>query len=298
MNCTNYRAGHPGMNIENQGGQREELAAELRRTRLIAGLSHGEIARQAGLSESSVSRLENGQILPSLDDLDHWSFAVGASKRVREQLRVLAETAATEVMALRPWLRTSVAEIQDDIGRLEASAAAVRSCEPLIVPGLLQTAEYAARIMGSFGHPQAELEAATTARIARQSVMHDTKREFEFILTEYGLRWSPLGTSRAELSAQLDHISELAEVPNVSVGVIRTGVQTRAALLQAFTLYQGVTAEDSQELIDIVLLETPGPVIVVTDPVDVQRFRTHLAWLREAADFGPNAIGRIRGKRR
>jgi transcriptional regulator with XRE-family HTH domain len=283
--------------MEGSRGQRQELAAELRRIRLLSGLSHTEVARQTGLSESSVSRLESGQVLPSFDEVDHWSYAVGASKRVREQLRALTEAAATQVMALRPWLKAGLAAMQEDVGRLEASAAAVRSCEPFIVPGLLQTPEYAKRIMDTIPRPRAELEAGASARIARQAVVQDPARSFEFIVTEYGLRWSPLGTSRAVLSAQLHHISELAELPNVSVGVIRTGAQTKVPLVP-FIIFEGVQVEDSVGQIDIVMLEPVTPVIVVTDPVDVHRYVSHLGWLREAADFGADAVSMIRvGKR-
>jgi hypothetical protein len=127
--------------------------------------------------------------------------------------------------------------------------------------------------------------------------MHDQARSFEFIVTEFGLRWSALGTSRAVLSAQLSQISELAKLPNVSVGVIRIGVQTKVPLMP-FTLYQGVQVEDSVGPIDIVMLETPAPVVIVTDPVDVRSYANFLAWLREAADFGPDAVSRIRVRQR
>jgi len=278
--------------MEQSNGQRQELAAELRRIRLLAGLSHDEVARKTGLSESNVSRLEAGQALPSLDEVDHWSYAVGASQRVREQLRVLAAAAATEVLAFRPWLHAGPVATQEDVGRLEASAVAIRSCEPLVVPGLLQTADYARQVIGAFSRPRAELEAVTAARIARQKIMRDPSRNFEFIVTDYGLRWSPIGTPRAIMSAQLEHISEVAELPNVSVGVIRAGMQTKVPVAE-FTLYEGVQAEGAGSRVDIVMIETPAPLIVITDPTDVRNYHYHLAWLREAADFGPAAVSRI-----
>jgi Domain of unknown function (DUF5753) len=116
-------------------------------------------------------------------------------------------------------------------------------------------------------------------------------------VTEFGLRWSPVGTPRAILREQLDHISDLAELPNVSVGVIRTGVQTKLSLIP-FTLYRGVKIENSNDRIDAVMLETPAAMVVVTDPADVTSYRDCLAWFRDAADFSPNAISRIRDRRR
>ena len=127
----------------------QELAAELRRSRLVTGMSKREVARRTGLSQSNVSQLESGQIVPSLDQVDHWGHAVGVSDLVRERLQALAETAAsTEVMAVRHSLPAGLTAIGEDVGRLEASSAAVRSCEPLLVPGLLQTPGYARHRVG------------------------------------------------------------------------------------------------------------------------------------------------------
>jgi transcriptional regulator with XRE-family HTH domain len=285
------------MTAEEPRRQRQELAAELRRTRLLAGLSHGEIAHETGLSESNVSRLESGQALPSLDEVHQWSYAVDASKRVSEQMVALTEAVATEVTALRPWLQAGYAAAQEDFGRLEAAAATVRSCEPFLVPGLLQTREYAKQILNAFARPMAELEAEASARFARQALVHDPSRRFEFIVTDYGLRWAPLGTPRAVLTAQINHINELAQLPNVSVGVIRTGVQTRVPLMP-FYHYEGVEVKGSTRRIDIVMIETPASAIVVTDPVDVRSYANHLAWLREAADFSPEAVNIIRARKR
>jgi transcriptional regulator with XRE-family HTH domain len=279
--------------------QRQQLAAELRRIRLLAGMSSSDVARKTGLSSSNVSRFESGQVVPSPDQVDRWSHAVGASQLVREQLRVLTEAAATDVMVFRHHLLAPVpAATQEDVGRLEVAATVLRSCEPFLVPGLLQLPEYARQVMGVFGWPNAELDEAIAARVARQALMDDPARSFEFIVTEFGLRWSPTGTSRAVLSAQLSHIAEVAELPNVAVGVIRTGVPTRVALLQSFILYERVMVEDAADRIDLVLLETPAATIIVTDPLDVRSYRRHLAWLREAADFGSDAVSRIRGKKR
>jgi transcriptional regulator with XRE-family HTH domain len=285
--------GHSAVTSETSGVH-EELAAELRRTRLLAGMSNSEVARQTGLPRASISRLENGQVLPSLEEVERWGSAVGASERVKERLRLLTQTVATEVIAIRPRPRAGPAAIAEDIRRLEASSAAVRSCEPLLVPGLLQTPEYARRILGSFERPRADLGQATAVRMARQTLLGDPARSFEFIVTEFGLRWSPTGMPLSALRDQLDHISEMAELPNVSVGVIRARVQTKLPLF-AFFLYEGVEANESDEEIDVVSLEMPTGAIIVTDPGDIEVYRDYLAWMREDADFSPDAVSKVSG---
>ena len=107
--------------------QTGELAAELRRIRLAAGLSRVQIAQEVGLPEPDLSRLETGQVTPSASEVARWSYAVGASDRVRKQLLSLA-AAASEVIALPHWLQTDVVALQDEASRLEASSPSQRTC--------------------------------------------------------------------------------------------------------------------------------------------------------------------------
>lgn len=201
----------------------------------------------------------------------------------------------SEVLSPRPWLHFGPAELQEEIGRLEAAASAVRLCTLFLVPGLLQTREYAMRVLDGYDRTPAEVEAITNARMARQTVLNDQTKTFEFIVTEFGLRWSVPGTPRAVLAAQLSHILELTERPNVSVGVLRNGVQTRRPITQQYIIYEGVQVENTSRPVDVVIAETPAAQLVVREPTEVRVYRSDLAWLREAADFAPETLRRIRG---
>jgi transcriptional regulator with XRE-family HTH domain len=273
--------------------QKRQLAAELRRIRLAAGLSRDEIAQEVGLSEPDLSRLETGQVIASVGEVARWSYAVGASDRVKQQLLALA-AATSEVIALPYWLQTGVVALQDELSRLEASSPSHRTCLPGLVPGLLQTREYAQMIMDFNALPTAEADAAVDARMSRQAVIHDPARQFEFILSEVGLNWSRPGTSPIVLSNQIRHIAELAELPNVSVGVVRANAQTKVPFMQSYYIYEKAEFEGSAEGIDIVLLETPPAAIIITDPLAVRSYRRDLSWLREAAEFGPDAVNMVR----
>src|ERR1700677_1610087 len=169
--------------------QRRGLAAELRRIRLAAGLSRVEIAQEVGLPEPDLSRLETGQVIPSVGEVARWSYAVGASDRVKEQLRSLAVT-ASEVIALPYWLQTDVVALQEELSQLEASSMSQRTCLVGLVPGLLQTREYAEMIMEFNALPEDDQEAAVNARLMRQAIIQEPERRFEFILSEAALRWS------------------------------------------------------------------------------------------------------------
>jgi transcriptional regulator with XRE-family HTH domain len=276
--------------------ERRELAAELRRIRLAAGLSRNEIAQEVGLPEPDLSRLETGQVAASVGEVARWSYAVGASDRVRQQLLSLA-AAASEVIALPYWLQTDVVVLQEELGQLEASSPSHMTCLVGLVPGLLQTRAYVQMIMEFNALPKPDLEAAVEARIRRQNIIDDPARRFEFILSESGLKWSRPGTSRIVLSNQISHIAELAEHPNVSVGVVRANAQTKVPLMQSYNIYEKATLGGSSDAIDIVVLETPPAAIIITDPLAVRSYRRDLSWLREAAEFGPDAVNMVRRRR-
>ncbi len=282
--------------VAESGAQKRQLAAELRRIRLAAGLSRDEIAQEVGLPEPDLSRLETGQVTASVGEVARWSYAVGASDRVKQQLLSLA-AAASEVIALPHWLQTDIVMLQEELSRLEASSPSQTTCLVGLVPGLLQTREYAQMIMEFNVLPKADLDAAVDARIRRQALIHDPVRKFEFILSESGLKWSCPGTSRIVLSNQVRHIAELAELPNVSVGVVRANVQTKVPFMQSYYIYEKAAFEGSADGIDIVLLETPPAAIVITDPLAVRSYRRDLSWLREAAEFGPDAVNMVRRRK-
>jgi transcriptional regulator with XRE-family HTH domain len=276
--------------------QRRELATELRRIRLAAGLSRGEIAQEVGLPEPELSRLETGQDTPSVGEVARWSYAVGAPDRVKERLRSLA-TAASEVIALPYWLQSDVEALQDELNRLEASSQHQWTCLIGLVPGLLQTREYAEMIMEFNALPQDDQVAAVDARVRRQALLQDRSRKFEFILSEPGLKWSRPGTPRSVLRNQIRHIAELAELPNVSIGVIRADAQTKVPFIQSYYIYEKASLEGLGDKVDLVILETPPAAIVISDPLAVRSYRRDFNWLRESAEFGADAVNII-GRRR
>jgi hypothetical protein len=211
---------------------------------------------------------------------------------VKQRLLSLA-AAASEVIALPHWLQTDVVALQEELSRLEASSPSQRTCLMGLVPGLLQTREYAEKIMEFNALPQADQDAAVDARMKRQSLIHDPARRFEFILSDTGLKWSRPGTSQTVLRNQIRHIADLAELPNVSIGVVRADAQTNAPFIQSYYIYESASVEGSTDKVDLVMLETPPAVILIRDPLAVRSYRRDLSWLREAAEFGADAVNRV-----
>src|SRR5262245_37379524 len=117
---------------------RQILAAELWRLRDQAGVSGRELAQRIGISQSKVSRIESETTIPSLPEGKAWTEALGAPSETQDRLAVLTEAAFTEVHTWRTALKTR-AHLQGEINEREARARTVRTFQPSVIPGLLQT---------------------------------------------------------------------------------------------------------------------------------------------------------------
>jgi transcriptional regulator with XRE-family HTH domain len=262
------------------GAEREQaqrLAGELRRLRGMSGLSGRELAQRMGTSQSKVSRIESGTAIPSLPEVSAWATAVGASTAVRDSLVALADAAFTEVQSWRDALR-SRPHTQNEIQALEARARTLRTFQPSVVPGMLQTAEYARRVFSFFQTPLAEsdIPAAVAGRLNRQLALYETAKQFSFLITEGALRWRP-GSPELML-AQLDRIASISTLNNVSVGVIPFGPQAITMLTHAFVIYDGLDEQDT-----LVSVETIHAQLMVKNPGDVSLYRQRWERLTEMA---------------
>ncbi len=285
--------------------QRGQLGAELRRVRMLAGLSGRQLARAAGLSQSAVSRAERGESVLSLPEVTAWADAAGVSGDRRAVLLALAEAAVNEVATFRLRLRGGLAAAQESVGDLEASARVVRNFQPGIIPGLLQTADYARRIMAlaDTGH-DGGLAAAVAARLARQQALHDPARSFEFVMTEAALRyrpgapdilaipdgWPAAALTEQALTGQLDHLAAVVTAQTISFGVIPADAEMHAITRCGFILYEERTGGQPP----VAVIETPHAALTASDPADIALYRDQLARLRQSAVYGADALGIVR----
>jgi transcriptional regulator with XRE-family HTH domain len=270
-------------------GRRVRLGGELRRLRMLAGLSGDALGKQLGVSQKTVSRIERGESLPSAPLVTAWLQAVGADDDRSAVVAGLLEAAVNEVATFREMLTGGLAAVQREAGEREAASATVRNFQPGIIPGLLQTADYALRIMEMANIQGAvDLAEAVAVRLARQEALYDKTRRFEFVMTEAALRWRP--GPPALLSAALDRVASLATLETVELAVIPADAEMHAITRCGFILYEGRTDGEP----DTVAIETPHAQLPVTDPADVALYHDQLALFRESALTGPDAIEFVR----
>src|SRR5215471_9295566 len=91
------------------------LGWSLRRLRIEAGLTGQQLAEQTGLSQSTVSRIELGQAMPAMTDVNRWADATRATAEMRAQITKQAEDAAVRVISWRKGVRRGMAELQRDV---------------------------------------------------------------------------------------------------------------------------------------------------------------------------------------
>lgn len=247
--------------------------ALLRALRVQAGLSQTEASKRSGVSQAQLSRMETGgsplrhRWINSL--LRAYSDASGSSLPAERVARLLTQVHPdTEQLDTRVVLQQGTAHnFQLRVRDAEAGAAVVRSYQPTMPLGVLQTPEFMdATFTANLGFTADDAEASTRVRTSRAAKLaEEPDRGWYLIQTEQSLRW-PV-RSYAIQAAQVEWMAEVSRLPNVHFGVVALDtVAPEPAPLTGFHLY------DDQQ----VLVETELGLTLVSAPEQVAPFvRAH-----------------------
>ena len=274
------------MSALGDGDLRRRLAGELKRLRLASGLSGTEMASDLKVTQPTISRIESGRQRVSLTQVSMWCAATGAA---RDQEAELLELAGDILAGPRSWEGDDGGtDAQRELAGLEDRTGLRSEYEPAVIPGLLQTAAYAARVISS--GPDGVLPGLAQRvmnRTARQRILYDEGKRFRFVIPEAVLR-SPFGPP--DDPAVLDeHREQLARVeavmgrPNVEAGILPLG-PVAAWRLAGFSLYDEVAGDEP-----LVHLEWLTRPYNVTDPGQVEMCRRAFAGLMRESATGDKA---------
>lgn len=191
-----------------------DLGAEIQQAREAAGLSQRELARRANISaHSRVSEMESGKRLLGPDELERILHALQISDSDRERLLGLARS--IEGPGELNVGTTGVGRTLAQLIEYERTATRITDVSPLLIPGLLQTSDYARAIMGD--QPDSELRVAL--RSGRRDIL--TRRNpvelIALIDSEALLR--PVATPDV-MAHQLRYVMEMSARPNITVQVV------------------------------------------------------------------------------
>jgi transcriptional regulator with XRE-family HTH domain len=259
------------------------LAAILRGLRDGAGLTTYELAERLGWSQARVTRIENMRTRRfTAADVEQWAEATGAPGPVRDELAQLVYEASTEARSWHISHRAGLAARQREMAEMERSATEILHFQPEAIPGLLQTEDYARRLL-SFADITGKggIDAAVRERMKRQAILRKRGRRFEYILTEGALRYRP--GPRPMMNEQLGKLIAAAALPAVTFSVIPYDREARTAYIQAFMIFR---TDDGP----VALTEGYTKEDFLAAPVDIETLEHEFGLLRESALTGTGAL--------
>ncbi|MFE2993558.1 helix-turn-helix domain-containing protein [Nocardia sp. NPDC059246] len=229
--------------------QRESLGARLREIRFHAGISGAELARRSRWDPSKVSKIEYGKVKPSREDLEAYCRACGAEDQLSD-LVATRQNIDTAYLEWRKVLSTGTRRRQQASIKWESEARILRWYEPVLVPGLLQTADYAAGILRKvieFQQIPNDLDQGVSKRMERQQVLYQRDHLFHFVIAEQAL-YTTVGDDQV-MAGQMDRLLAVQGMPRVTLGIVpRTApFETATTGFVMFdskkVLVEGITAE-------------------------------------------------------
>lgn len=269
--------------------QRQQLGARLREVRATRYPSGNAFARAIGWAQSRVSKLETGAQLPTEEDLRAWATACGSDEDVVEQLLGMLGTVRIEYVNARDVHRAGgLADRQAHLGSLEQQATRLCEWQPCLVPGFVQTPDYAREVLMLPGGPQssgaseADIDALVAERIRRQNVLYQRGKYITLIIGE-GALYSPPG-SRETLRAQLDRLAVVAGLSTLQLAVLPLRTPMPALPMGGFALHDDA----------VVLVETLTAETRLDQPDEVAVYRACFDRMLASSATGDDAVAIIR----
>jgi transcriptional regulator with XRE-family HTH domain len=263
--------------------ERDALASKLRDLRKHASLTGQELAAEVGMSQSKISKIETGRLVPSIADVERILEAVHAPKPQREDVLAHANTMLTEFSSYRLLHRRGLHIKQAEIRQLEEESAVVRVFNQSLVPGLLQTADYAREIIRRSAFISEDAVGRTvTARLERQTLLYEEGRRFVFVVLESALHHRY--ASKSAMRAQLDRMEALSSLPAVDLAIVSREQVLPYIPHNDYTIYDDAS----------VAIETSTHHNVLTDERDVREYLRLFDAFRAVADSGDAARAILR----
>jgi transcriptional regulator with XRE-family HTH domain len=257
---------------------RQALGARLREVRNDADLTARALASATGWHFTKVSKIENGARTPSEPDIRTWCRVCRAENQVTDLI-----TAARGVESMyAEWRR----QMRAGMRRSQAARLPVyertrlfRLYEPGLIPGIFQTAQYAAAVIGSFmtfSGIAADLDEAVAARMEWQKIIYGDS-EFQVVLEEQALQTRAGGAE--VMTGQLDRLLAVMSLPRVGLGIIPSLAERTVMPSAGFLIFDNEMAQ----------AETVSAELTVTQPQEITLYLRRFELLRQSAVHGREA---------
>lgn len=270
---------HNTSSASNVHEARIALGRRLRELREQADLKAKELAEALAWHPTKVSKIENGKQTPTDDEIVAWTRATGADAETTNLVASL-HTLESQHAEWRHLMRTGIRPRQNDLAERDQKTRLFRVFESTVIPGLLQTSEYArarfAEAIRTFGLAN-DVNEAVKGRMKRQDIFYRPDKRFHFVLTEAALRFRLCPS--AVMLGQLDRLISLSSLPNVRLGIISFETVYTVSPWHGFWLYDDET----------VLVETYSAGLNLAQPQEIELYRKIFDELAEVASYGRTA---------
>jgi len=263
--------------------RRRRLAAELRRLRQAADMTIDEVAESLKWPTSKISRVETRKIGINTIDLRKLLDLVGVTDRTQREVLMELARRATE----RGWWQAFGSVIPSEYGTyigLEEEASQIRTYQPELIDGLLQTEAYAHAVIRACRPDDTaeEIERRVEVRLARQQILlRDDPPRLRVVLNEGAVRRRVGGAEI--MREQLLHLAAERDRSNIVVQILpfRAGehpAMTGPFMLLDFPEVYDLGAVHLENMASALTLEKPEELLLYTDAFE------HV----QAAALGPN----------
>lgn len=262
--------------------RRAEFGEQLRQLRDAAGLNGRDFAEVLGWNAPKVSKIERGRQTASDEDLEAWLSTLKTPTGVADRLRGELDALRQEYVTWKSKVRAGHRARQEESVEREFKSKLIRAVDVGIVPGLVQTADYARHVLLAHanlhggGHDIAD---AVRERMRRQQVLYEPGKTIEILMTESGLL-HPVAPSDV-MAGQISRLIATVGVPNVRFGILPVGVRLPYMLMHGYWIVD-----------DLAMVETVTGELTVTDPDEVATYSklTGLLWSSAAEGDEARAI--------
>jgi hypothetical protein len=265
--------------------RRRRLGAELRRLREASELTVEQAGEHIHRSGPTISRMEAGQFRFVPRNVEELLDLYGLEDAEQRQALLALARESRRPAWWHSYGDTVPRWFQIYIG-LEAEASSISTFEGLLVPGLLQTADYARAVIraASPSLPAAGVDRAVELRLTRQQVLtSDPPLDFWAIIDEGAVHRQVGGP--AVMRHQVDALVKLSEQPGVTLQVVPYSSGAHAGMISNFTL---IGFADTGGAPETVYIEAPTGSLYLEKPVEVRRYESWMNQLRGIA-LDPNS---------
>ncbi|MEV7869192.1 helix-turn-helix transcriptional regulator [Streptomyces sp. NPDC088124] len=265
--------------------RRRYLGQRLLELRSRAGLTGEDAGNLAGISKATVSRYERGKGNVRWNYVDQLCRAYAAPDPEREELVQLAKGSKVTDAWWVPFAE-KLSDPMRVLVALEDEASRIHHHSVGVVPGLLQTPEYAAAIKTRPASlPAGDIEDHLSLRMLRQKILDRPSAPVYHVVLDEAVLRRQVGDARI-MAAQIEHLIKRAGEPNITLQVLPFAEGAHSDALTTFIVFCGANPD-----LDVVFIENPAGSLILDTEGARNEYGAAFTYLRrEALDTNSSTV--------